>query len=80
MAQRKQVKKINCAEAEKRFNDLIDGYLKGQRKAELEFHIEHCRTCFGQVEFERKLKERVKNTESGNSPASLRKKIFQLFN
>ena len=72
------IKKIPCKEAEKSFNDLIDGYLKGKPKAELEHHITHCRDCFGRIEFENKLKEKIKSSAVNGTSKSLRKKIETL--
>ena len=68
-------KKIPCKAAEKSFNDLIDGYLKGKPKAELEHHIAHCRHCFGRIEFENKLKEKIQLSAASGKSKSLRKKI-----
>ncbi|HXH20309.1 MAG TPA: zf-HC2 domain-containing protein [Chitinophagales bacterium] len=79
MAKKQHIRKITCEEAEKSFNDLIDGFLKGKTKEELEHHIEHCAKCFGRVEFEKKLKERIRSTQFKGSPASLRRKIAALF-
>jgi len=76
MTKKQHVRKITCEEAEKWFNDLIDGYLKGKTKTELENHIKYCMKCFGRVEFERKLKERIRGAAFKGTTASLRKKIM----
>ncbi len=72
------IRKTTCEEAEKWFNDLIDGYLKGKTRTELEYHIDHCKHCFGRVEFEKKLKERIRTAKVDRNTASLRKKIVRL--
>lgn len=72
------IRVITCKEAEKSFNDLIDGYLSGKPKIELEHHIAHCRQCFGRIEFEQLLKEKIHGSASVNLPKSLRKKIAAL--
>ena len=69
---------ITCREAEKSFNDLIDGYLQGKTKTELEHHIAHCRSCFGRIEFENKLKEKIQIAASDINSKSFRKKIVAL--
>ena len=78
MKKAQQIKKMSCEEAEKWFNDLIDGYLKGTTKTELEHHLEHCRQCFGSVELEKKLKERVRAIKCKSLSSSLRDKIVKL--
>jgi len=72
------IRVITCKEAEKSFNDLIDGYLTGKTKIELEHHIAHCRQCFGRIEFEQLLKEKIQSSASFSFPKSLRKKIAAL--
>ena len=76
--EKESIKKIPCKAAEKSFNDLIDGYLKGKPKAELEHHIAHCRDCFGRIEFENKLKEKIQSSAANGKSKSLRKKIETL--
>lgn len=72
------VRIITCKEAEKSFNDLIDGFLLGKTKIELEHHIIHCQHCYGRIEFESKLKERIRSVFSNSSPKTLRNKIEAL--
>ncbi len=74
------IRKITCREAEKSFNDLIDGYLSGKDKNELEHHLAHCRKCFGRVEFEKKLKEKIKNSAASIPSKTIQKKIINLLN
>jgi hypothetical protein len=54
-----KVKAITCEEARTRFNDFIDDFIKGEEKTELLQHLEQCSHCFGRVEFERMLKEKI---------------------
>ncbi len=72
------IKPITCEEAEKSFNDLIDGYLSGKTKTELEHHIAHCKHCFGRIEFENKLKQKVRSSTPLGSPKTLRMRIEAL--
>lgn len=73
-----KIRSITCKEAEKSFNDLIDGYFKGKMKTELEHHIAHCRHCFGRIEFEQKLKERIHESALAINSKSLVRKISTL--
>lgn len=52
---------IGCDEALKRVFDYIDNHLQGESREELEEHIETCRHCFDRVEFEKRLKTRLRN-------------------
>ena len=72
------IRLITCKEAEKSFNDLIDGYLQGKTKTELEHHISHCQHCFGRIEFENKLKEKIRLSASQMNSIAIRKKIVEL--
>lgn len=76
--EKQNIRTIPCKEAEKSFNDLIDGYLKGKTKNELEHHIAHCRHCFGRIEFENKLKEKIRAASTVRNSKSLHKKIAAL--
>jgi hypothetical protein len=50
---------ITCDEVKLRFNDFIDDFIIGDEKAELLQHIAQCSHCFGRVEFEKMLKEKI---------------------
>ena len=56
---KKNIAKIDCAEAASRFNDFMDNYIKGKAKDELMLHIAECRHCFDRIEFEQMLKSKI---------------------
>jgi anti-sigma factor (TIGR02949 family) len=51
---------IDCREALRRIAAYLDRELDPSERAELEEHLERCRSCFSRAEFERKLKDRVR--------------------
>jgi hypothetical protein len=70
------IKKINCKEAVKRFNDFIDNYLKGKGNAreELMQHIESCSHCFERLEFEQLMKRKINKLGKSASVNELKAK------
>jgi anti-sigma factor (TIGR02949 family) len=52
--------RIGCEEAVRRLAAYLDDELDAARAADLERHLERCRSCFSRAEFERRLKERVR--------------------
>ncbi len=72
------IKAINCDEALKRVFDFIDDHLRGKARAELEHHLETCRHCFDRVEFEKRLKSRLRKLNVEASAETLRKRVDAL--
>lgn len=54
-----EVERIDCEEALRRLATYLDRELDGARSAQVERHLEECRSCFSRAEFERRLKEKV---------------------
>jgi anti-sigma factor (TIGR02949 family) len=52
--------RIGCEEAIRRLAAYLDGELVTADAGEVEVHLERCRSCFSRAEFERRLKERVR--------------------
>jgi anti-sigma factor (TIGR02949 family) len=76
-AGKKTHNRIDCEEAIRRIFDYIDHELTGQRLEEFQRHIETCHDCYDHTEFERLLKERIKNLMRGNTDA-LKKRVEEL--
>lgn len=51
--------RIECEEAVRRLARYLDGELGADGAAELERHLETCRSCWSRAEFERRLKAQV---------------------
>lgn len=50
---------IDCEEALRRLAEYLDQELEELPKAEVEQHLETCRSCYSRAEFERALKSRL---------------------
>jgi len=50
---------IDCEEAVRRLAEYLDGELAGREEAEVERHLETCRSCWSRAEFERRIRERL---------------------
>lgn len=51
---------IDCEEALRRLAEYLDRELEELPKAEVEQHLETCRSCYSRAEFERVLKSRLR--------------------
>lgn len=52
--------RIDCEEAVRLLATYLDRELDPAHNAEVERHLETCRSCYSRAEFERRLKERVR--------------------
>lgn len=57
---RNEAEWIGCEEALKRLAAFLDNELGATEAAEVEGHLERCRSCFSRADFERRLKERIR--------------------
>jgi anti-sigma factor (TIGR02949 family) len=69
---------ISCDEALRFVFEFIDHELDHRRHEEMEHHLAKCRSCFSRVEFERRLKARLREAGSHRAPASLRARVGKL--
>lgn len=60
---------IDCEEAIRRLATYLDRELDAEAAAEVEAHLERCRSCFSRAEFERRLRERLRQ-EMGGAPVT----------
>lgn len=74
----KKVKQIDCEQALMRIFELIDHELKGEEREAMQHHIETCKSCFSRVEFERRLKEKLKALREADTTAEARQRIEKL--
>ena len=52
-------RRIECEEAVRRLARYLDGELGDREDAEVERHLETCRSCWSRAEFERRLRSRL---------------------
>jgi mycothiol system anti-sigma-R factor len=58
--------------------DYLDGEVEETAEHEIHHHIDECRSCFSRVEFEKVLKERVRDSREQELPESLRDRVTDL--
>lgn len=78
MKNKTTIQTINCSEAVKRFNDFIDNYIEGQFREELIKHISECKHCFNRLEFEQKVKTRIRQLMDKKGDKKLARRIESL--
>ena len=70
---------IGCLRAIEAFYAYLDGELDDPASiADFEHHLEHCRSRFSRIEFERALNERMRKTAKRETPDALRKRVGKL--
>ena len=74
----KKVQTIECEQALTRIFELIDHELKGHEREVMQHHVDTCKSCFSRVEFERRLKDRLKTLRDAETNDSARKRIEKL--
>lgn len=52
-------RRIRCEEAVRRLAEYLDGELGERKDAEVERHLETCRSCWSRAEFERRIRARL---------------------
>lgn len=50
---------LGCEEAIRLLAEYLDGELEDERRADMEQHLDMCRSCYSRREFEKGLKDRV---------------------
>ena len=70
---------MNCKEWLERLYQILDRDLNGNVWNDVERHMKDCRSCWDRFEFEKVLKEKVKNSCKDTCAESLRVRIKALF-
>lgn len=64
-----------CEEVIEQLFDWLDRRLDEDRESEIRRHIERCRECFSRAEFERRLRERIREAGETRAPDRLRRRV-----
>ena len=71
---------IDCREVLERIELYLDGELEGVVRVEIERHLGRCGPCMGHSEFQRRLKQLLRDKcGCGHVPAELEERIRALF-
>lgn len=66
---------ISCEEVIKELFAYLDREVDEALGEQIAHHLERCRDCFSRVEFERKLRERLRERTDARAPDRLRQRI-----
>jgi len=69
---------VKCEEVLKHLIAYLDRETDAHTAAEIEQHLEQCRSCYSRAEFERRLKAHVRAAGSRSAPERLRARIRKL--
>jgi anti-sigma factor (TIGR02949 family) len=69
---------LTCEEVLKHLVAYLDRDTDAHTAAEIERHLEQCRSCYSRAEFERQLKAQVRAAGSRSAPERLRARIRKL--
>lgn len=68
--------KIDCEEAVRRLAAFLDHELDADESAEVKRHLDTCRSCFSRAEFERRLRERIReDLQDGEVPSDFEERM-----
>lgn len=70
--------RIRCEEVIAHLLSYLDGELDADKRAQIDRHLDECRSCFSRAEFERALRARVAQVGEVKAPASLQARIKAL--
>lgn len=66
---------LSCEEVIEQLFEFLDNELDPGRSAEIDRHIERCRDCFTRAQFERRLREKVRDAGEAKAPDRLHGRI-----
>jgi anti-sigma factor (TIGR02949 family) len=70
--------RMSCEQALARLFEYLDHELGEQETLEMQEHLERCRACFSRAEFERALKQALRDTGKEAAPPELQERIGKL--
>jgi anti-sigma factor RsiW len=69
---------ITCEEALRLLAEYLDGELLGPDHANVEQHLQRCRSCFSRVEFEEQLRTKLAVLSEGSVTGAFEERIRSL--
>ena len=70
--------RITCEEVLSKLYAYLDHEVDGPTEAEIDAHLHECRECFGRADFEKRLRRRVSDTASVETPTDVRDRLESL--
>jgi anti-sigma factor (TIGR02949 family) len=69
---------IHCEEVITHLFAYLDGEIDAEKRRQIDRHLEECRSCFSRTEFEKALRQKVKQLGKEQSPRSLQERLKRL--
>ena len=70
--------KIRCEEVIAHLLSYLDGEIDDAKRAEIDRHLDECRGCFSRAEFEKRLRDKVRQAGDASPSLSLQERIKAL--
>lgn len=70
--------KMNCEDVLRQLYDYLDGEVDELTEADIEHHVHHCRECFSRMEFEKRLKSKVKESSTMQTPDEVQSRLMEI--
>ena len=70
--------KIRCEEVIAHLLSYLDGEIDDTKRVQIDRHLEECRGCFSRAEFEKALRDKVRQTGDASPSRSLQERIKAL--
>ena len=78
MTDHDHIQDITCEDVLKHLVDYLHGEVENDKVAEIEKHLDSCRNCFSRAEFEKALKDRVRDEAREKAPEALQERLKDL--
>lgn len=73
-----ELDRMHCEEVIAQLLRYLDGEIDEATRARIDHHLDECRGCFSRAEFEKALKDRVREAGHAQATASLQERIKAL--
>lgn len=73
-----EAENLRCEEVIAHLLSYLDGEIDDAKRAQIDHHLEECRGCFSRAEFEKALRDKVRQVGDRQPPASLQDRIKAL--
>jgi anti-sigma factor (TIGR02949 family) len=70
--------KMRCEEVIAHLLTYLDGEIDDAKRVQIDQHLKECRGCFSRAEFEKALRDRVRQTGNAEPPTSFQERIKSL--
>ena len=71
-------KDLNCEQALHRLFEFLDHELDAQERDAVQYHLSTCRSCFSRADFERRLKQKLRELRQGEPMADATERVKRL--